>query len=140
MASDNIYVFPNTCDNIFVINPNKVVNEFGNPEDRYIKQENLIYYANLECELEPRSRLLTGTDKSTVTTISLASMNFLNPKGSGEFTTDWTSIQDTTDNQNQISSQLLGMKSISYRVGMSYIPTVTITLEDVKGRAHPNPI
>ena len=135
MVSDNIYVFPNTCDNIFVINPNKVVNEFGNPEDRYIKQENLIYYANLECELEPRSRLLTGTDKSTVTTISLASMNFLNPKGSGEFTTDWTSIQDTTDNQNQISSQLLGMKSISYRVGMSYIPTVTITLEDVKGRA-----
>lgn len=135
MVSDNIYVFPNTCDNIFVINPNKVVNEFGNPEDRYIKQENLIYYANLECELEPRSRLLTGTDKSTVTTISLASMNFLNPKGFGEFTTDWTGIQDTTVNQNQISSQLLGMKSISYRVGMSYIPTVTITLEDVKGRA-----
>ncbi len=25
MVSDNIYVFPNTCDNIFVINPNKVV-------------------------------------------------------------------------------------------------------------------
>ena len=41
MASDNLYVFPNTCDNIFVIIPNKVVNEFGNPEDRYIKQENL---------------------------------------------------------------------------------------------------
>ena len=135
MASDNLYVFPNTCDNIFVINPNKVVNEFGNPEDRYIKQENLIYYVNLECELEPRSRLLTGTDKSTVTTISLASMNFLNPNGNGELNTIWTSIQDTTENEKQIASQLLGMKSISYRVGMSYVPTVTITLEDVKGRA-----
>lgn len=136
MGSENIYVFQNTCDNIFVINPNKITTEFSNNgEDRNVKQENLIYYANLECELEPRSRLVTGGDKSTVTTVSLASMNFLNPTGDGYLTTDWTSIQDTTVNQNQIASQLLGMKSISYKVGLSYIPTVTINLEDVKGRA-----
>lgn len=135
MVNENIYVFPNTSDNIFVINPNKVVNQFGNAEDRNIKQENLIYYANLECELEPRSRLVTGGDKNTVTTVSLASMNFLDPSGNGFLSTDWTKIQDTTSNPNQISSELLGMKGISYRVGLSYIPTVTINLEDVKGRA-----
>jgi hypothetical protein len=135
MASENIYVFPNTCDNIFVINPNKVTNEYGNSEDRNIKQENLIYYANLECNLEPRSRLVNGTDKNSSNVISLASMNFLNPTGDGSLTTDWTSIQDRSVNQNQIASQLLGMKAISYRVGLSYIPTVTISLEDVKGRA-----
>lgn len=76
MVSENIYVFPNTCDNIFVINPNKVTNEYGNSEDRNIKQENLIYYANLECNLEPRSRLINGTDKNSSNVISLASMNF----------------------------------------------------------------
>jgi hypothetical protein len=135
MASENIYVFPSTCDNIFVINPNKVTNEYGNAEDRNIKQENLIYYANLECDLEPRSRLISGADKTTVTTVSLASMNFLNPTGAGVLTTEWTGIQDRTANQNQIGSQLLGMKGISYRVGLSYIPTITVNLEDVKGRA-----
>ena len=135
MASENIYVFPNTCDNIFVINPNKVTNEYGNSEDRNIKQENLIYYANLECNLEPRSRLVNGTDKNSSNVISLASMNFLNPTGDGALNTDWTSIQDRSVNQNQIANQLLGMKGISYKVGLSYIPTVTINLEDVKGRA-----
>ncbi len=135
MDSENIYVFPSTCDNIFVINPNKVTNQYGNAEDRNIKQENLIYYANLECDLEPRSRLISGADKTTVKTVSLASMNFLNPTGTGALTTEWTGIQDTTANQNQIANQLLGIKGISYRVGLSYIPTITINLEDIKGRA-----
>jgi len=135
MASENIYVFPSTCNNIFVINPNQIQNEYGNPEDRNIKQENLIYYVNLECELEPRSRLISGADKTTVKLVSLATMNFLNPTGTGELTTEWTGIQDRNANQNQIANQLLGMKTISYRVGLSYIPTITINLEDVKGRA-----
>jgi len=136
MGSENIYVFGNTCNNIFVVNPNKVTTEYNNNgENRNIKQENLIYYANLDCELIPRSRLINGSDKNTVKVVSLASMNFLNPTGDGSLTTDWTSIQDTKVNQNQIATQLLGMKGISYKVGLSYIPTVTISLEDVKGRA-----
>jgi hypothetical protein len=136
MASENIYVFGNTCNNIFVVNPNKVTTEYNNNgENRNIKQENLIYYANLDCELIPRSRLINGSNKNTVKVVSLASMNFLNPTGDGSLTTDWTSIQDTKVNQNQIATQLLGMKGISYKVGLSYIPTVTISLEDVKGRA-----
>jgi len=67
MASENIYVFQNTCNNIVVVNPNKVTNmDGGNAEDRNIKQENLIYYANLECTLIPRSRLINGSNKNNV--------------------------------------------------------------------------
>ena len=135
MVDDNIYVYPNTCNNIFVIDPNKVQNQFGNPEDRNIKQENLIYYANLECDLQPRSRIVAGTNKASFSTFSLASMNFLNPNGKGYFSTDWTQLRETSKNDNKISSELLGMKSISYKVGLSYIPTITVSLEDVKGRA-----
>ena len=37
-------------DNITLIDPNKLVDEQGNVKDRLVKQEDLVYYANLECQ------------------------------------------------------------------------------------------
>ena len=48
-------------DNISLIDPNKTVDELGNVSDRLVKQENLVYYANLECNVLPRTKLAVGT-------------------------------------------------------------------------------
>ena len=36
-------------DNITLVDPNKVIDEAGKVKERYVKQENLVMYANLEC-------------------------------------------------------------------------------------------
>ena len=38
-------------DNISLIDPNKVIDEEGKVKDRLVKQENLVMYANLECNV-----------------------------------------------------------------------------------------
>lgn len=67
-------------DNISLIDPNKVIDELGNVSDRLVKQENLVYYANLECNVLPRSKLAVGTAMNDSSrTISVGRINFLNP-------------------------------------------------------------
>ena len=67
-------------DNISLIDPNKVIDEMGNVSDRLVKQENLVYYANLECVVLPRTKLAVGTAMNDSTrTISVGRINFLNP-------------------------------------------------------------
>ena len=36
-------------DNITLIDPNKIVDSEGKVSDRLVKHENLVFYANLEC-------------------------------------------------------------------------------------------
>lgn len=131
MAGENFYV--RAFDNVFVVDPNKVVNSDGSAEDRNVAHEKLIMYANLECNVQPRSRLITGEDRNSLENISIASVNFLRPGNQNYLTTNWTEIQS---NSNQVlNSELLGIKSISYKCGAGFTPTVNVTLEDVKGRA-----
>lgn len=67
-------------DNISLIDPNKVIDELGNVSDRLVKQENLVYYANLECNVLPRTKLAVGTAMNDSSrTISVGKINFLNP-------------------------------------------------------------
>jgi hypothetical protein len=135
MESNDIFVEKN-FDNIFIVNPNRVLNQYGNPEDRYIKHEELIYYVNLECELKPRSRLISGDDKgTTLTQIAIGKVNFLKPNDQDYLTTNWTKLQSDVSDPNVINGELLGLKTVTYKVNTSFVPTITITLEDSKGRA-----
>ena len=69
-------------NNIVVIDPNKVIDEDGKAKERFVKQENLVMYANLECKVLPRTKLALGVSSDDqLQTISVASMNFLNPGG-----------------------------------------------------------
>jgi hypothetical protein len=68
--------------NISVIDPNKVIDEDGNAKERVINQENLVFYANLECNVLPRTKLALGVPLTdTIRTISVGKINFLNPGG-----------------------------------------------------------
>jgi len=133
MANENFYI--RAFDNVFVIDPNKVINANGFPEERNIAQENLVMYANLECNVQPRSRLLSGENKQSLENISIAAVNFLKPNNQDYLTTNWTDLQSEGADPNIINSELLGITNITYRCGASFTPTVNITLEDIRGRA-----
>ena len=134
MADERIYV-ESSFDNILIVNPNKVINSENNPEDRNIRQEDLVMYANLECNLQPRSRLLVGENDQTLQTIAISSVNFLKPNNQDYLTTNWTELQSNVSNPSVINSELLGISNISYKCGASFVPTVDVKLEDVRGRA-----
>ena len=65
-------------NNIFLIDPNRVVNSEGKIKERTVKQERLVMYANLECNLTPRTKLAVGASQDDRNqTINIGSINFL---------------------------------------------------------------
>jgi hypothetical protein len=67
-------------NNITIIDPNKVIDSDGNVKERYVRQEDLVMYANLECKLLPRTKLAIGiANNNDIQSISIASINFLKP-------------------------------------------------------------
>ena len=134
MADKNIYI-ETDINNIFIINPNKVFTSDGKYEDRVVPHEQLIMYANLECDIQPRSRLITGDNGTNLRQIASGSINFLRPNNQNYLTTNWSKSQSEVNDPNTINGELLGITSINYKVGMSMAPLVTISLEDSKGRA-----
>jgi len=88
--NENIFV-DFDYQNIIVVDPNKVVDENGNVKERYIKQENLVMYANLECTVPPRTKLSVGNSaQDAVQTLSIASINFLKPQKGDKLTNAYT--------------------------------------------------
>ena len=78
-------------DNISLIDPNKVIDEEGKVKDRLVKQENLVMYANLECNVMPRTKLALGSAlNDNIRTVSLAKINFLNPGHKKFMDNSWT--------------------------------------------------
>lgn len=78
-------------DNITLIDPNKVVDNFGKVNNRLVKQEDLVYYANLECSVLPRTKLAVGAPfNDRQRTISVGKINFLNPGFKDFLNTRWT--------------------------------------------------
>ena len=137
MANKNVYVDINQ-DNIFIVDPNRVFNDEGLSEPRYVNQDELVMYVNLECDLVPRSRLISGTDNrgGRLLTIATGTVNFLKPSGKDKLTTDWTELVDVqTGGPSIINNELLGITRLNYRIKNSYIASCTMTLEDVRGRA-----
>ena len=80
-------VDPNKPDDLtnglFVVDPNKVVTEDDTIKPRYIKQEDLVMYANITARLNPDSTISNNGSESTVITIGRVGVNFLNPLKSG---------------------------------------------------------
>ena len=133
----NIHI-ENDYQNIFVVDPNKLDLPNGQVEQRNIAQEELVMYANLECNLQPRSKLIVGSTDRQLRQIGLGNINFLKPTGTDFLTTKWTELQNQNNTKQQIkdiSSELLGITQITYKVSQGYIAEFTINLEDSKGRA-----
>ena len=77
--------------NITVIDPNKIIDKDGNPQQRLINHEDLVMYANLECSVLPRTKLAIGAPlNDTLKTISVGSINFLNPGNKTLLDDDWS--------------------------------------------------
>lgn len=86
-------------DNIVLIDPNKLSDTEGKGVPRLVDHEDLVYYANLETFIIPRTKLAIGEsfDNSVVNTTiaSLTSdkdlkINFLQPKGKTALDTSWS--------------------------------------------------
>jgi hypothetical protein len=157
-------------NNISIIDPNKVIDSDGKVQERYVKQENLVMYANLECKVLPRTKLALGVaNNDQVQTVSIASINFLKPgdktfldnsytdeitgkdtiTGNGVNQPKLTSVSNPNKSsdfyirqtinsggkQASVDNGLLGITSINIRQGLDFLPSITIELEDVKGRA-----
>jgi hypothetical protein len=157
-------------NNISIIDPNKVIDSDGKVKERYVKQENLVMYANLECKVLPRTKLAIGVaNNDQVQTVSIASINFLKPgdktfldnsytdeltgkdtiTGNGVNQPKLTSVSNPNKSsdyyirqtinsggkQASVDNGLLGITSINIRQGLDFLPSITIELEDVKGRA-----
>jgi len=109
-------------DNITIIDPNKVVDNLGNVNERLVKQENLVYYANLECSVLPRTKLAVGSSfGDNQRTISVGKINFLNPGFKDFLDTRWSNeltgkdtIQGRGQNQPRITAVKESDKSPEY--------------------------
>ena len=120
-------------NNVILVDPNKVFNADGVPVDRLVQPENLITYANLTCNVIPRTKLAVGENFSTpIRQIQLAKINFLKPSDKQYLDTTWTNellgdygsigntnkLNQTSEEQRKnltnsnYDTQLLGIKSI----------------------------
>ena len=106
-------------DNIFVVDPNKLMDESGKVEERLVDHEELVVYANLEARIIPRTKLANGTTfDQAVQNIRVATINgedsfninFLKPKGKDYLDTSWSdqitgkgSTEGIGSNQSQFS-------------------------------------
>ena len=157
-------------DNITLIDPNKIVDSEGKVSDRLVKHENLVFYANLECNVLPRTKLALGSAlNDSVRTVSVGKINFLNPgnktfmdnrytdeiTGKGSLqgqgvnqpklnavqnpnkSDDFYLTQSTYSNgtPGAVDNGLLGITDIQVAIDTSFLPTVTVSLVDIKGRA-----
>jgi hypothetical protein len=69
-------------NNIIIVDPNKVLGEDGKGKERYVSQEDLVMYANLECKVLPRTKLAAGVaSNDRVENLSIATINFVKPGG-----------------------------------------------------------
>lgn len=131
--ANNIHI-ENDYQNIFIVDPNKIDVD-GRVEERNIKQEELIMYANLECNLQPRSKLIVGSSDKDLRQIGLGKINFLKPTGSDFLDTKWTELQAQKITGSQLNAELLGITKIDYKVSQPFVASFTINLEDIRGRA-----
>jgi hypothetical protein len=151
-GSENIFYTDDA--NIVLIDPNSIIDSKGLKKDRVIKQENLVMYANLEVGAVPRTKLSVGesVDKA-INNVTIASINFLKPQGKNSFDTSYTdeftggrNLQGAVNQRsfdfnnnpqqvNYVDTQVLGIKNISVDIMFNGIPTVSMQLVDVQGRA-----
>jgi hypothetical protein len=153
--------------NIVLVDPNKTIDSQGVVKERLLKHEDLVYYANLECNLFPRTRLSVGNNGYYENkTVSIAEINFLKPGGKTfldngylDEITGLNSINGNGANQiietkntittkdkpdeyylsqqvkNGTDNNLLLISQITIDTQLNLVPIVTISMEDIRGRA-----
>ena len=153
--SENILVKVDQ-NNLIYVDPNSVVNSSGEIQERGVKQENLVMYANLEADIVPRTTLIADNNQgNTLLSIAKGNLNFLrNQTGDGNFDASWTDTflpkpiegQESnyrngkdfafTDSQfKDPSGQTFGIDSITISVkGANFVPQVNISFIDVRGK------
>ena len=90
-------------NNITIVDPNKVIDINGNAKERFIKQEDLVFYANLECKVLPRTKLAVGVaNNDQIQTVSIATINFLKP---GDKTFLDNSYTDEITGKNSVTGE-----------------------------------
>lgn len=161
-GNDKVYV-ETDYDNVVVVDPNKVVNSDGTVQERNVKAENLMTYANLEARVIPRTKLAAGSNYGdSVKNVGVAQLkvNFLEGNAQNQkepnvnlggsmnddpkyFDTSWTDqffgqdsngSTDIFSDTNNVDAQLLGITKINIKMNPAFVPTVTIEMTDVQGR------
>jgi len=117
-------------DNIVVVNPNEVYTPDGNKEERLVDHEDLVYYANLETFIIPRTKLAVGENfDSPVVNTTIATMfagddalkvNFLKPKGKTEFDTSWSNQLTGEGSRQGMASNQTTERVVSFEGRQSF--------------------
>ena len=92
ITNNDIYVKKEE-NNLVIIDPNKVFGPGGASQDRYVDQEELMYFVNLEANIVPRSILDLGDSTDTSDTrrmIASGTLNYLGPNGGDPLSSIWT--------------------------------------------------
>lgn len=143
----------NLSKGIFIVDPNKVVTEDDTIIPRYVKQEDLVMYANITARLNPDSAIIDdGTDTAKVITIGRIGINFLNPlakapkdragnamfgdkKNKDYFTTEWSDYFTSNAEQGSFfDPETFGISNIDVTHNASLTPIIKIEFIDVQGR------
>jgi hypothetical protein len=137
---------------VFVVDPNKVINSENDIIPRYVKQEDLVMYANLTARLNPDSAIIQDGTSYNVITIGQIGVNFMNPlreatknndgtinfdkkKNKGVFTTDWSDFFTTNTGQESFfDPETFGITNIDISHNASMTPIIKIEFVDVQGR------
>lgn len=160
----NVYV-EFDYNNLIVVDPNKKVDSKGNVSERLVDHENLVMYANLDAKIIPRTKLSIGdSPQNDATLVQVASIDFLKGNKGNYLTNQYydeftgkNSLSSeginqpkeeivTKNNKNYykntvvepsdvVDNGLLGITSINITTNSSFTPVVTMSLEDVQGRA-----
>ena len=98
IQTKNVFV-EEDYQNIILIDPNKIVLPDGRVQERLVDHEDLVFYANLQARIVPRTKLAVGADLDNVvenTNIAALKANepnvvdFLNPKNKVALDTSWS--------------------------------------------------
>ena len=157
-SSETVYV-EQICDNLVLIDPNKITSANGQSiEDRLVRHEDLVIYVNLVARVIPRSKLIVGkgaSDTGVKVELFDGEINFLKPVDKKSLDSDWTEgftdpsvnkiqrQEDTNENgqtfisktiENKNDFQGFGIKNIDIKISSSFVPEVTITFVDIRGK------
>ena len=146
LSKQPIYV-ETDYDNIVLIDPNKIIVN-NKVQDRLVDHEDLVYYANLETKVIPRTKLAVGETLDVVnsTVASLKSdssdpasvINFLQPGGKNNFDTSYTDQITGLNsrvggglNQGSQKSKTVNGKTINFRDVNNYSDTQMLGITNI---------
>lgn len=97
---DGNIAWEESCDNIILVDPNKIYDKNGQFQERLVEHENLVMYANLEARIIPRTKLAVGENFDELAANRVIAnfggspdgkINFLKPQGDSQyFDTSWS--------------------------------------------------